>query len=93
LLVEFPVGLAWVLGALALGAATQKVALLHGLGILSLPLLSRWLGEPALITQMNIMLAVLMILKRLEANQGRHALRPDHPQVWLQRLLHDRDRY
>jgi glycerol-3-phosphate acyltransferase PlsY len=90
LLVTFPVGLLWVLVFLAFGAAIHQVPLLNGLGVLTLPLLSIWLGELAVITWMNVALVVLMIVKRLEANQG---FEPRSRRVWLNRLLHDRDQY
>lgn len=93
LLVLFPVGLAWVLGSLALGALTDQVALLHGLGVLSLPLLSLALSQASPITRLTVALVTLMIVKRLEANQGRQALTPSQRRVWLTRLLHDRDTY
>ena len=44
LLVRFPIGVAWVLGALAVGALTRQVALLNALGVVTLPLLSIALG-------------------------------------------------
>jgi len=93
LLVLFPAGVAWVLGALALGALTHQVALLHGLGVLTLPVLSGCLGEPSLVTRTCIALVLLMIVKRLEANHGWRALTTVQRSVWLNRLLHDRDRY
>jgi glycerol-3-phosphate acyltransferase PlsY len=93
LLVLFPSGLAWVLGALALGALTGQVALLHGLGVLSLPLLSLALGEKNATTWTATALVGLVIIKRLEANQGRQALTPSQRRLWLTRLLHDRDKY
>jgi glycerol-3-phosphate acyltransferase PlsY len=93
LLVVFPAGVAWVLGALALGALMHQVALLHGLGVLTLPVLSGWLGEPSLVTRTCVALVLLMIAKRLEANQGSRAFTAAQRRVWLNRLLHDRDRY
>ncbi len=91
LLVRFPIGLVWVLGAMALGALTDQVALLHGLGMLTLPLLSGWTGQPTIVTCMTIALVSLMIVKRVEANQGRLALTPNQHRVWVNRLLYDRD--
>jgi hypothetical protein len=93
LLVVFPIGVAWVLGALALGALMHQVAPLHGLGVLTLPFLSGWLGQPVVITRTCVALVLLMIVKRLEANQGCRALTPAQRRVWLNRLLHDRDEY
>jgi glycerol-3-phosphate acyltransferase PlsY len=90
LLVLFPPGVAWVLGALALGALTRQVALFHGLGVLTVPLFSAWLGEPAAITRLGLALTILMIVKRLEANEG---FKPARRHVWLNRLLHDRDAF
>lgn len=92
LLVFFPIGVAWVLGALALGALTREVALLNAIGVLTLPLLSLGLGESGLVTGVAAGLAALMLFKRLEANQGRAALQPDQRRVWLTRLLHDREK-
>ena len=93
LLVVFPIGVAWVLGALALGALLHQVALLHGLGVLTLPVLSGRLGQPVSVTWACVALVLLMIVKRLEANQGCRALRTVQRRVWLNRLLHDRDEY
>jgi glycerol-3-phosphate acyltransferase PlsY len=90
LLVTFPVGVASNLGLLALGALTHQVPLLNAVGVLTLPLLSRVLGEPSVITGMTLGLVVLMIVKRLEANQR---FKPYHRQIWITRLLHDRDVY
>jgi glycerol-3-phosphate acyltransferase PlsY len=90
LLVAFPAGLLWVLGLLLLGRFTHQVAPLNALGIVTLPLLSLALDEPALITQMNLALIVLMVVKRLEANQG---FKPREREIWLNRLLHDRDQF
>jgi glycerol-3-phosphate acyltransferase PlsY len=91
LLVLFPVGAAWILGALALGALTGWVALFHGLGVLTVPLLNCWLHQPGVVTLTGVTLALLMVVKRLEANEGRQALRLDRRRVWLNRLLFDRD--
>ncbi len=91
LLILFPVGLLWILGALALGALTGWVALLHGLGVLTVPLLSLWLGQRAAVTLVGVALASLMVVKRVEANEGRQALRPERRRVWVNRLLVDRD--
>jgi glycerol-3-phosphate acyltransferase PlsY len=55
LLILFPVGLLWILGALALGA------LLHGLGVLTVPLLSLWLGQRAAVTLVGVALASLYV--------------------------------
>lgn len=93
LLVVFPIGVAWVLGALALGALLHQVALLHGLGVLTLPVLSGRLGQPVSVTWACVALVLLMIVKRLEANQGCRALTTVQRRVWLNRLLHDRDEY
>lgn len=91
LLVLFPVGLVWVLGALALGRLTGWVALLHGVGVLTVPLLSGWLGQPAAVTLTSVALVLLAAVKRIEANEGRRALSPDRRRVWFNRLLFDRD--
>lgn len=91
LLVRFPIGVAWILGALAVGSLTDQVALLHVLGVVTVPLLSIALGEPAVVASMGAALILLMVVKRLEANEGRRALQAHRHGVWLNRLLHDRD--
>jgi hypothetical protein len=73
-----------------LGALVNQVALLNGLSMVTLPLLSVFLDQPRIITEMSLALVVLMVIKRLEANQQFRPLRRD---VWLNRLLHDRDAY
>lgn len=88
LLAAFPAGVLWVLASLAIGALAHEVALLNGLGVLTLPLLSVWLNETAPIKGMSVALVMLMIVKRLEANQR---FKPYNRRVWLNRLLHDRD--
>jgi glycerol-3-phosphate acyltransferase PlsY len=88
LLVVFPAGLLWVAGFLLLGAAARQVAALHALGVLTLPVLSLALGQPALITQMTLAMVLLMVVKRLEANDRFRPLQRD---VWANRLIHDRD--
>jgi glycerol-3-phosphate acyltransferase PlsY len=92
LLIVFPAGLLWVLGALLLGAVTHWVPLLHGLSVLAVPLLSLGLGEADVVTLTGVALAVLMVVKRIEANEGRQTLRPDRRRVWCVRLLYDRDK-
>jgi glycerol-3-phosphate acyltransferase PlsY len=92
LLLLFPLGLAWVLGMLAVGAIVGYVALLHGLAVVTLPLLSLILGRPAAINLMNLALAGLMVVKRIEANHGLDSLKPEQRAVWANRLLYDRDR-
>jgi glycerol-3-phosphate acyltransferase PlsY len=91
LLILFPAGLVWVLGALMLGALTHWVPLLHGLGVLTVPLLSLWLRQADVVTLTGVALASLMVVKRIEANEGRQALRSDRRRVWWNRLLYDRD--
>jgi glycerol-3-phosphate acyltransferase PlsY len=91
LLILFPAGLLWVLSALMLGALTHWVPLLHGLSVLAVPLLSLGLGEADVVTLTGFALAVLMVVKRIEANEGRQTLRPDRRRVWCIRLLYDRD--
>jgi hypothetical protein len=90
--VLFPVGLIWVLGALAMGALIHQAAPLYGLGVLTLPLLSLAVYEPALIARTCGFIVLLMIVKRHEANKGLLALKAEQRHLWLNRLLHDRDR-
>jgi glycerol-3-phosphate acyltransferase PlsY len=90
LLIVFPAGLLWVVGFLLLGAAARQVAALHGLGVLTLPLFSVALGESTLITQMTLAMVLLMVVKRLEANER---FKPYQRSVWIHRLIHDRDIY
>jgi glycerol-3-phosphate acyltransferase PlsY len=91
LLVRFPTGLAWILGALAVGALTSQVAFLHAMGVATVPLLSIVLGEPAVVVSTGVALVLLMVIKRLEANEGSRAFQSDRHTVLLNRLFHDRD--
>jgi glycerol-3-phosphate acyltransferase PlsY len=91
LLIRFPLGAAWVLGFLAFGALFHLVAPLHGLGVLTLPLLSSFLVRPESVTGMTVALVLLMLFKRLEANQGRRAFGREQRRIWPNRLIHDRD--
>jgi glycerol-3-phosphate acyltransferase PlsY len=90
LLVRFPVGVAWILGTLALGALLKEVALFNGLGVLTLPVLSLSLNEPAWVVYLSVALAILAAVKRLEANRGFH-VEGDKSWVLAHRLLYDRD--
>jgi len=88
LLLPFPVGCVWVIALLALGAMIGQTAPLHALGVLTLPVLSAFLGEPIRTVCLTLALAGLMVVKRIEANQR---CRPVDRRVWFNRLLLDRD--
>ncbi len=93
LLVLFPLGFLWVLVFLAVGRLLQLVAVLHLVGVASLSGLAAARGEPASTVWLLVALALLMVIKRLEANQrfripvGTETSR----RVLLNRLLLDRN--
>jgi glycerol-3-phosphate acyltransferase PlsY len=93
LLVLYPWGFPWLLAFLALGrligGGTAVGALL---GLIGLPLLMLFTGQPPAITWAGVLMLLVTAVKRLEAN--RLPL-PDDPakrrRVLLRRLLLDRD--
>ncbi|NLT36347.1 MAG: glycerol-3-phosphate acyltransferase [Gaiellales bacterium] len=93
LLVLFPLGFLWVLLFLAVGRPLQLVAVLHVVAVVSLSGLAVVVGEPASMVWLLVALALLMVIKRLEANQrfrvptGTETSR----RVLANRLLLDRD--
>lgn len=88
LLLAFPIGCVWIIGSLALGAIVGLVAPLHGLAVLTLPVVAALLGEPMQILYLTAALAALMVAKRIEANQR---CKPYQLRVWVTRLVYDRD--
>lgn len=93
LLVLFPVGFLWVLALMALGKLTQSVAILHLVGVLTAPLGAAAFGRPGTYVWVLAGLALLMVVKRLEANQRFRAAAAETTsgRVFLNRLLLDRD--
>ncbi len=103
LLVLYPYGFLWVLGLMTIGKVTATVAILHICGVATLPLVAWLLGQPAGLVATLIILAVLMVVKRLEANRcfrvpaevGEGAAGAPMARVagivYLNRLLLDRD--
>jgi acyl phosphate:glycerol-3-phosphate acyltransferase len=94
LLVVFPYGLLWVLALLALGALLGRVASLHALAVLTLPLLAVMTRQAGAIVWLMVALVLLVLVKRLEANKAfRIPLGGgvDRWTVYRNRLLLDRD--
>ena len=93
LLVLFPAGFLWVVVFLGIGKLVHLAAVLHVAAVASLPSMAVVLGEPAAFIWLLAALALLMVIKRLEANQrfrvpaGAETSR----RVLLNRLLLDRD--
>ena len=88
LLFSFPIACVWIIGFLVLGATLGLVAPAHGLAVLTLPFVAALLGEPTQTVCLTVALAVLMVSKRIEANQR---WRPFQLRVWVNRLVYDRD--
>ncbi|RME46839.1 MAG: glycerol-3-phosphate acyltransferase [Chloroflexi bacterium] len=92
LLVLYPWGFPWLLAFLAVGRLVGLTALGALLGLMSLPALTAFTGQPPAITWAGVLMLLVTVVKRLEAN--RLPL-PDDPaerrQVLLRRLLFDRD--
>lgn len=93
ILVLFPLGFLWVLVFLTFGKLVQLVAVLHVVAVVSLPGLAAALGEPASVVWLLAALALLMVIKRLEANQRFRIPTGTETsgRVRLNRLLLDRD--
>jgi glycerol-3-phosphate acyltransferase PlsY len=92
LLVIFPCGFPWLLAFLALGFALGDSAPWALISLLSMPLLARWLNAPPMIDAAIAGMALLILLKRLEANRRPLPL-PGSKRwavIWL-RLIFDRD--
>lgn len=92
LLVVYPWGFSWLLVFLAFGRLIGVTAVGALLGLITLPLLTAFTGQPSAITWGGITMVLVTALKRLEAN--RIPL-PDDPaerrRVLIRRLLMDRD--
>jgi len=84
LLVVFVV--VWVLGIVALNTPTGAL-----IALITLPVAGWGFGEPLALTLCLLAMSLLIIVKRLEANQGFKALSGDWRRVALYRLLFDRD--
>lgn len=93
LLALFPLGFPWVLGFMAVGKLTGTTAILHLVAVAIVPLLAWSFGVDARATATFVVLAALMVLKRLEGNQrfrlpaGARSRRS----VFVNRLFLDRD--
>jgi len=92
LLVTYPWGFPWLLAFLALGRLAGATAAGTLLGLVGLPLSTAFTRQPSPVTWGGVIMVLLTIVKRLEAN--RLPL-PDDPgkrrRVLLNRLMHDRD--
>jgi glycerol-3-phosphate acyltransferase PlsY len=92
LLVVFPWGVPWMLGFLAVGFILGDSAPWALACLATLPLLMRWLGEPATGYWALAGMLAITLVKRLEAN--RRPLPPpgvERRKVILRRLIFDRD--
>ncbi|NLE99461.1 MAG: glycerol-3-phosphate acyltransferase [Anaerolineales bacterium] len=92
LLVLFPWGAAWMLGALAAGWLLGDSAPWALAGLATLPLLARSLDDLAIGAPAALMMLALTLVKRLEANR-RPLPEPgnDRRRVIVRRLFLDRD--
>lgn len=92
MLVLFPWGAAWVLAALAIGFLFGDSAPWALASLITIPLLSRWLGGESVVGWSAIAMVVVTLVKRVQAN-GRPL--PQEPaerrKVILLRLFFDRD--
>jgi glycerol-3-phosphate acyltransferase PlsY len=92
LLFLFPWGVAWILVLLFVGWRLGDSAPFALAGLVTLPVLSRLVGGPAIVDPLTAVMTVLGLIKRLEAN--RRPLPPpgaERRRVVLRRLLLDRD--
>jgi glycerol-3-phosphate acyltransferase PlsY len=91
LLVAFPLGAAWIVAWMLVGAVTKLVAVFHLVGVATLPVLSLALGKPAALTFLCVALLVVMLVKRLEANQSFHTPAGQIGEIIWTRFLRDND--
>jgi len=92
LLVVFPWGFPWLLGALALGRLLKATAVVALLGIAILPLLTWASRQLPAVTWACLGILLLTLVKRLEANRAPLPAAPtERRRVLLRRLLMDRD--
>ena len=92
LLVLFPWGCVWLLGFLAIGWLLGDSAPFALAALILLPLFTRWLDGPAVVTPASAAMLLVTLGKRQQAN-GRK-LPPPSPERWraiVLRLLFDRD--
>jgi len=91
LLVLFPPGVLWLLVFLALGRLSDP-PIWALLGLVTIPLLSCWIGGPEYLLNVIMIMLIITMVKRLEAN--RRPLPPpgkERRTVLLRRLFLDRD--
>ena len=91
LLVLFPPGVLWLLVFLALGRLSDP-PIWALLGLVTIPLLSCWIGGPEYLLNVIMIMLIITLVKRLEAN--RRPLPPpgkERRTVLLRRLFLDRD--
>jgi glycerol-3-phosphate acyltransferase PlsY len=92
LLVVFPWGFPWLLGALALGRLLGATAIGALLGLALLPLLTWATGQPAATTWACLGMLAITLLKRAEANRLPLPAEPaERRRVLVRRVLLDRD--
>jgi len=92
LLVVFPWGFPWLLGALAVGRLLQATAIGALLGLALLPLLTWATGQPAAATWACLGMLAITLVKRVEANRLPLPPEPaEQRRVLLRRVLLDRD--
>lgn len=92
LLLIFPWGFPWMLAFLAIGWRLGDSAPWGLASLITLPIFARLVGGPEVVTSASLVMVLLTLIKRLEAN--RRPLPPPGPerrQVILRRLLFDRD--
>ena len=92
LLLLFPWGVAWLLGALTLGFILGDSAPWALAALLSTPMLARLVNGPGYVPGLTVAMVTMCLVKRLEAN--RRPLPPPGPErrrVILRRALLDRD--
>ncbi len=92
LIVVFPWGFPWLLGALALGHLLGETAVGALVGLALLPLITWATRQPAAITGACLAMLAITVLKRLEANRLPLPQNPtERRRVLLRRLFLDRD--
>jgi glycerol-3-phosphate acyltransferase PlsY len=92
LIIVFPWGFPWLLGALALGRLLGETAIAALAGLALLPLITWATRQPTAITVACLAMLAITVLKRLEANRLPLPQNPaERRRVLLRRLFLDRD--
>jgi glycerol-3-phosphate acyltransferase PlsY len=91
LAVAFPWAFVWVLAFMAIGQLCHATAVFCLIGLATLPFFAISMGQPASLTMACVAIALIVVLKRLEANGEPVPTGRQRGAVYWRRLWLDRD--